>query len=161
MNSGKSRHAHIIAETSSEYSLPGSYRRIINKPEQVSWTHLHYTDPDLALVQSDEDRLLNLNPPAEDDPEGKFRALKIELRLGSSAYATMALREVTREETSVWHQIGLTMRGEDQGYKGAGGAGEGEGDGDGEGGENEDGEEQEDHEEQGDQGDKDEIRGEV
>jgi tRNA pseudouridine13 synthase len=72
----------------------------------------------VALTQSDEDRLLGLNPPAGDDKDGKFRALRIELELGSSAYATMALREVTREETSVWHQIGLTKDGEDQEYKG-------------------------------------------
>ena len=31
----------------------------------------------------------------------------------------MALREVTREETSTWHQIGLTMGGEDQAHKGS------------------------------------------
>ena len=33
----------------------------------------------------------------------------------------MALRETTREETSTWHQIGLTMKGEDQEFKGAAG----------------------------------------
>lgn len=33
----------------------------------------------------------------------------------------MALREITREETSTWHQIGLTMKGEDQEFKGASG----------------------------------------
>lgn len=32
----------------------------------------------------------------------------------------MALREVTREETSSWHQAGLTLSGEDQEFKGAG-----------------------------------------
>jgi tRNA pseudouridine13 synthase len=29
----------------------------------------------------------------------------------------MALREVTREETSTWHHIGLTVEGEDQAHK--------------------------------------------
>lgn len=33
----------------------------------------------------------------------------------------MALREVTREETSTWHQIGLTLRGEDREFKGGAG----------------------------------------
>jgi len=112
---------------SREYSLPGSYRRIINHPDHVSWQHIQYTDPDIALVQSDEDRILGLNPAAVNDREGKFRALRIELTLGASAYATMALREVTREETSVWHQIGLTLKSEDQGYKGGGDVGEGKG----------------------------------
>ena len=55
-----------------EYSLPGSYRRIINKPEHVTWRHMHYTDPDLPLVQSDEDRILGVEPPAPDVPDGEF-----------------------------------------------------------------------------------------
>jgi tRNA pseudouridine13 synthase len=113
--------AHLTPTKSlREYSLPGSYRRIINLPTRVDWAHLSYTDPDIALTQSDEDKLLDYPPPATHDPDGKFKALRIELELGSSAYATMALREVTREETSVWHQIGLTLGGEDQGFKGVG-----------------------------------------
>jgi tRNA pseudouridine13 synthase len=39
----------------------------------------------------------------------------------------MALREITREETSTWHHIGLTMKGEDQEFKGTSGAEAGEG----------------------------------
>ena len=31
----------------------------------------------------------------------------------------MALREITREETSSWHHIGLTLKGEDQEFKGS------------------------------------------
>ena len=117
-----------------EYSLPGSYRKIIHKPPFVQWRHIRYIDPDLSFSQSDEDRILNVNLPAEDDPEGKFKALQVELELSSSVYATMALREITREETSTWHQIGLTATGEDQEFKGVGG---GEGGEEGEGGDGE------------------------
>ncbi|KAL7420189.1 multisubstrate pseudouridine synthase 7 [Cryptotrichosporon argae] len=105
-----------------EYSLPGSYRKMIIHPTDLTWEHIRYTDPDRALVQSDEDALLGLNPPATDDPAGRFRALKIALTLPSSAYATMALREITREETATWHHIGLTRGGEDQAHKGTGAA---------------------------------------
>lgn len=42
------------------------------------------------------------------------------MTLGTSAYATMALREITREETSVWHQMNLTNEGADQAHKGSG-----------------------------------------
>ena len=31
----------------------------------------------------------------------------------------MALREITREETSTWHQAGLTLSGEDREYRGS------------------------------------------
>jgi hypothetical protein len=56
--------------TSSEYSLPGSYRKIIHLPKTFTWSHVSYTDPDISLVQSDEDKILGENPAAEDDPEG-------------------------------------------------------------------------------------------
>lgn len=100
--------------------MPGSYRKIVHKPSNVSWQHIKYTDPDIPLAQADEDGLLGLNIPAEDDPDAKFNALKISWSLGTSSYATMALREITRQETSSWHQIGLTLEGEDQAHKGSG-----------------------------------------
>jgi hypothetical protein len=55
----------------SEYSLPGSYRKIIHLPKTFTWSHVSYTDPDISLVQSDEDKILGENPAAEDDPEGE------------------------------------------------------------------------------------------
>ena len=102
---------------------------MIHRPQNVEWRHIRYTDPDVALTQSDEDRLLNQEHAAENDPEGKFLAVQVEFQLSSSVYATMALREVTREETSTWHQAGLTLSGEDQEYRGTKkdeGAGEGD-----------------------------------
>ncbi|WWD22862.1 hypothetical protein CI109_107357 [Kwoniella shandongensis] len=121
---------HRMRREQREYSLPGSYRRMVSRPLALTWSHIQYTDPDIALVQSDEDAILGLNPPALNDPEGKFQALKIELTLGASTYATMVLREVTREETSTWHQIGKTLQGEDREWKGSGKEKEEEGEGD-------------------------------
>lgn len=81
---------------------------------------LRYTDPDVPLAQSDEDKLLGNDPPAP-DPEGKFLALQIRLILGTAAYATMALREVTKTDTSSHFQSGLTLASEDQRFKGVDG----------------------------------------
>lgn len=55
---------------------------------------MRYNDPDIALSQSDEDKLLGLDPPPTDEEakEGKFAALQVRLTLGTSSYATMALR---------------------------------------------------------------------
>lgn len=99
-----------------EYSLGGSYRKILHFPKELSWKVLRYTDPDVALAQADEDKLLGFDPPVIDE-NGKFMALQISLQLGTAAYATMALREVTKTETSSHYQTSLTQASEDQRYK--------------------------------------------
>ena len=106
-----------------EYSLGGSYRKILHLPKELSWSILKYTDPDVALAQADEDKLLGFDPPAIVD-DGKFIALQIQLQLGTAAYATMALREVTKTETSSYFQTILTQSSEDQKYKSSGGSGD-------------------------------------
>ena len=85
-------------------------------PKELSWSVLRYTDPDVALAQADEDKLLGFDPPVVNE-NGKFVALQIELTLGTAAYATMALREVTKTETSSHFQTSLTQASEDQKYK--------------------------------------------
>lgn len=77
---------------------------------------LRYTDPDVPLAQADEDKLLGFEPPVVVE-DGKFLALQINLQLGTAAYATMALREVTKTETSSHYQTTLTQASEDQKYK--------------------------------------------
>ena len=99
-----------------EYSLGGSYRKILHLPKELSWSVLRYTDPDVALAQADEDKLLGFDPPVIVE-DGKFMALQLNLQLGTAAYATMALREVTKTETSSHYQSGLTQASEDQKYK--------------------------------------------
>ncbi|KAG2077310.1 tRNA pseudouridine synthase D [Suillus decipiens] len=108
-----------------EYTLNGSYRKILQVPKDLSWSTLRYTDPDVPLAQADEDKLLGFDPPVVVD-DGKFSALQITLTLGTAAYATMALREVTKTETSSHFQTGLTQASEDQQFRGvvAGGVAE-------------------------------------
>lgn len=83
----------------------------------MSWSVVRYTDPDVALAQADEDRLLSFEPPSVVE-NGKFMALQINLTLGTAAYATMALRELTKTETSSHFQTGLTQASEDQQFRG-------------------------------------------
>ncbi|KAH7107274.1 tRNA pseudouridine synthase D [Auriculariales sp. MPI-PUGE-AT-0066] len=104
-----------------EYSLLGSYRKILQLPRNISWTQLRYTDPDAALVQADEDILIGLDPPKIEE-DGKFQALQIRLELSTASYATMALREVTKTDTSSHHQSELTKNAEDQKHRQSGGA---------------------------------------
>ncbi|KAF9226574.1 tRNA pseudouridine synthase D [Gyrodon lividus] len=104
-----------------EYTLNGSYRKILQLPKNLSWYILRYTDPDVALAQADEDRLLGFDPPVTIE-DGKFMALQINLTLGTAAYATMALRELTKTETSSHFQTGLTQASEDQQFRGIAGS---------------------------------------
>lgn len=77
---------------------------------------LKYTDPDVSLAQSDEDKLLGFEPPVIDE-NGKFVALQVNLQLNTAAYATMALREITKTDTSSHYQTNLTFASEDQPYR--------------------------------------------
>ena len=100
--------------------MNGSYRAILHMPKEMSWSVLRYTDPDVPLAQADEDKLLGFDPPAIVE-DGRFMALQINLTLGTAAYATMALREITKMDTSAHVQTSLTQAAEDQQYKGSGG----------------------------------------
>jgi len=100
---------------------------------------MRYTDPDVALAQADEDKLLGFDPPqltevlsstlpsiqptVKSEAEGKFMALQIHLQLGTACYATMALREITKSDTSSGFQTALTSKSKDQKYR-AGGTGD-------------------------------------
>ncbi|KAG9317426.1 tRNA pseudouridine synthase D [Chiua virens] len=100
-----------------EYTLNGSYRKILQLPKNMTWSALRYTDPDVALAQADEDKLLCFDPPSIVE-NGRFMALQINLTLGTAAYATMALRELTKMETSSHFQTELTQASEDQRFRG-------------------------------------------
>lgn len=109
-----------------DYTLNGSYRAILHLPKELSWDILRYTDPEVALAQADEDKLLGFDSPAVVE-DGKFMALQINIALGTASYATMALREITKTETSSHFQTSLTNAAEDQKYRGHdGGVAEGE-----------------------------------
>ncbi len=108
----------LLISNTRDYSLLGSYRKILQLPDALSWKILRYTDPDVPLAQSDEDRLLNFDPPVISE-DGMFRALQVNLQLSTAAYATMALRELTRMDTGSQAQAQLTAAAADQAFKGA------------------------------------------
>ncbi|KAJ8382798.1 hypothetical protein SKAU_G00035760 [Synaphobranchus kaupii] len=89
-----------------EYSLAGAYRRIIIRPKDVSWGVINYDDTRISLVHTDLEKLENKPPPVV-PTEGKYRALRMEFSLPSSTYATMAIREVLKMDTSIKNQTQL------------------------------------------------------
>uniref|UniRef100_A0A5K3F1Z5 TRUD domain-containing protein n=1 Tax=Mesocestoides corti TaxID=53468 RepID=A0A5K3F1Z5_MESCO len=92
-----------------DFALPGSYRHLIVKPEDVHYEIHEYVDPKKPLIQSDYAAMCaessSQSKPDEQQspsPESeKFRALVLEFTLPKAAYATMAIRELMRDVTVV------------------------------------------------------------
>ncbi|XP_022296061.2 pseudouridylate synthase 7 homolog [Crassostrea virginica] len=89
-----------------QYALTGRYRRLIVLPNDLKWQLYMYSDYTKQLTQSDLD-LIQEKPEPTSDPDGNTKALKIELSLPQSCYATMALREILKIDTSSAYQITL------------------------------------------------------
>ncbi|GAB6033495.1 multisubstrate pseudouridine synthase 7 [Chamberlinius hualienensis] len=90
-----------------DYSLPGSYRHVIVKPKSVEWSISNYDDVNIPLLPNDKSQMLNEIPPFSKESSGEFKAMKIQFDLPRSSYATMALREVLRIDTSPNYQKSL------------------------------------------------------
>lgn len=106
-----------LYRSQAEYSMAGAYRKILHLPKDVNCQLYEYEDPELPLSQADEDILLGLESPSlnewvddSNDHENKNLALKVEFTLGSSAYATMALREILKSDTGKEAQSRMTQR---------------------------------------------------
>jgi tRNA pseudouridine13 synthase len=89
-----------------EFSFAGSYRNLIAKPKNLEYHIRHYNEPTQQLVYTDLD-LLKMKKAGESPvdqilPEvgGERIAVILKLQLDTSAYATMALREVMKADTS-------------------------------------------------------------
>ncbi|XP_052780104.1 pseudouridylate synthase 7 homolog isoform X2 [Mya arenaria] len=90
-----------------DFSLPGTYRHILVKPKDVSWQLHHYDDPNIPLVLSDWDIIKEEKLP-ENTNEGSKLALEVTFSLPPSCYATMALRDLLKIDTSAGYHTSLT-----------------------------------------------------
>ncbi|XP_046960661.1 pseudouridylate synthase 7 homolog [Vanessa cardui] len=79
------------------YSMCGGYRRCALRPRALEWRRAHYAHHAHDLLLSDRDLLDGRSAPADD---GKYKALLLTMTLPTSCYATMALRELLRVDTS-------------------------------------------------------------
>ncbi|ESO12071.1 hypothetical protein HELRODRAFT_63211, partial [Helobdella robusta] len=89
-----------------DYSLSGSYRKIIVIPDVCNWRILNYQNAENSLIITDKDVMEGFSSSVEN--EGVNKALKLELSLPASSYATMAIREITKQDTSSANQTLLT-----------------------------------------------------
>lgn len=109
-----------------KYTLGGTYRKIAVVPSKVSWQVVRYSDATKPLIHSDMD-IIQKKAAFKEEPgktlvsflldemltnlllssEGAYKALVLDFCLPSSVYATMALRELLKCDTSARHQTTL------------------------------------------------------
>ncbi|XP_063611845.1 pseudouridylate synthase 7 homolog, partial [Penaeus indicus] len=89
------------------FSVGGVYRRLIMRPSNVESSICFYDDPTKPLIQSDIDKLRDTDVQENILTEGANKAVLLELTLPPSSYATMALREVLKMDTSSEMQASL------------------------------------------------------
>ena len=89
-----------------EFSFAGSYRKIVAKPNNLEYHIRTYAEPTQQLVLTDFDILQKKRAGEEVTSQilpstpGDRTAVILKLQLDTSAYATMALREVMKADTS-------------------------------------------------------------
>ncbi|XP_074098708.1 pseudouridine synthase 7 isoform X2 [Cotesia typhae] len=89
------------------FALGGAYRKIVQIPEGLSWRVVQYDDISCDLIRSDFDKMQDKEFKINNS-EGKYKALVLEMSLKSSTYATMALREILKQDTSAETQAAQT-----------------------------------------------------
>ncbi|KAF9118439.1 multisubstrate pseudouridine synthase 7 [Mortierella sp. 14UC] len=97
---------HSMKRGNKDYSLSGSYRSFLSKPENVEWEIVRYDQADIPLTLTDQEKMEG-KPQPEAVANGKYLALILNLTLKSSQYATMAIREVCKQDTSAGFQATL------------------------------------------------------
>lgn len=105
---------HNMARRVREFSLAGSYRPIMGKPTNLSYDIVNYSESTESLVRTDLD-ILHLKKEAElkgepipdisrviesSNADADKKAVVLRMQLGVSSYATMALREFMKADTS-------------------------------------------------------------
>ncbi|CCI44212.1 unnamed protein product [Albugo candida] len=82
-----------------EYHLPGSYRHLIRRPKNVAYEIKRYDDPSIALFPTDVD-ILQERAVQASIPTGKMVALCLQFELGRSSYATIAIRDLMKQQSN-------------------------------------------------------------
>jgi len=88
------------------FSLRGTYRTIVSKAEDIVWSTIKHNDLNDDLLLSDIEVMEN-KQPFTSVTDGFFKSLSIEFSLLPSNYATMVVREMTKQDTSSHTQASL------------------------------------------------------
>ena len=105
------------AHSVGEFSLagqPGAYRKLVHVPVHFAWETIPYADADADLCATDVDLLLGGGAPKAGGEGGAGAAgklaLKLDMQLATSCYATMAIRELLKTSTATEFHSALSAR---------------------------------------------------
>lgn len=96
-----------LKQTVRKYSLSGTQRHIVKKINDMTWNICNYSEPDDDLLLSDIDRLEQKCLDKKEEIKQQYKAVILKFSLDSSTYATMALREILKIDTSCSYQATL------------------------------------------------------
>lgn len=117
-------HPDDMKRPQKEFSLGGAYRSILARAEDLEWwgrpirrhrllfltspprKMVKYSDPNANVCLTDLDRLKGADQDVKDDPNGAWAGVFVEFSLKPSCYATMMLRELTKQRSDVAFQAG-------------------------------------------------------
>jgi len=91
-----------------EYRSSGAYRKIIQFARDFEFSCIRYDDCNAELARTELSDFGCDRPHVSISDEGSILALKLAFSLPPGTYATMFLRELTKESTDVMHQSSLT-----------------------------------------------------
>lgn len=93
-----------MARRVQEFSMAGSYRPLMGRVHSLSYEMVQYASDNDDILMTDKDMLCAGKDPKTDDriirASGDQTAIVLRLRLALSCYATMALREFMKVDTS-------------------------------------------------------------
>lgn len=97
---------HKMGRNVREFSLAGSYRHLMGQPKDLSYEVVKYKEPTDTILHTDLEILRakkegkELPRLAVGEPDSTKTSVVLRMKLGVSSYATMALREFMRADTS-------------------------------------------------------------
>ena len=98
------------SEKHGEFSLSGAYRPFVVRPAGLSVAVVRHTDADEPLLATDDRADA---PPFVAPTPGARDALVVKFQLPSSAYATVCLRELTKQPMGTMHHAQLSAQNAD------------------------------------------------
>lgn len=105
-----------FASCAVQFRTKGQYRKLIQAPGEFQWEVIDYADPDEELADSEITTFRRSNNKRKHDYYGEgddanpLRALQLKFSLPPGSYATMMLREITKQSTETVFQASLTTQ---------------------------------------------------